>query len=78
MVFQFPSKRDMLKPVMWVSSQALACLPYVVLVLLSFWRPVQVAIFRFMEGSGEVLGLLSPRASPTQVLAEGFIYLLRG
>ena len=47
------SKGDMLRPVRSVSVQMLAFLSYVVIVfvviLLSFWRPAQVAIFRVHE-----------------------------
>ena len=43
----------MLKPVRWVSAQTLAFFSYFVIVFvivwLSFWRPVQVAIFRLYE-----------------------------
>ena len=47
------SKGNIFKPVRWVSAQTLACFSYFVIVfaivMLSFWRPVQVAISRVHE-----------------------------
>ena len=47
------TKGDMFNPVKWVSAQTLAFFSYFVvvfvIVLLSLWRPVQVAIFRVHE-----------------------------
>ena len=47
--FYRSSKDNMFKPVRWVSVKTLAFFSYFVIVLLSFWRPVQVAISRVNE-----------------------------